>query len=178
MNFKKNNSKSGELQPYNPDNGEYESFGNFYARLLGGTKEEFPLNFPKEDYPLEYLKLYYNEDIDWNDIIIPEGKMNFLIDVKNDKKRFLIFRNLLGYNEENIGELEKQIFENASRYKPFANGVTKYGFRVKIFMPIKFANSNDQLIIKTCRIIKENSKPSFVTAWYEKDFKEDFKDEI
>ncbi len=190
MYYKRNNSKGNELQPYDPNNGEYKeknanlleedlSVRNYYARKLGGNRFEFPLKFPKNDYPIEYLHDYFNNEIDWNDIIIPKGKMLFLIDVKHPKKRFLIFRNLLGYDESNINQLEKQILNNASKFKVYVNRKSDlYGFRVKIFMPIKFANSNEHLIIKTCWVIKENCKPSFVTAWYQKDFKEEMKDEI
>ena len=191
--FKKpNNSKDGELQPYNPENGQYEenekskdepvddvSVSNFYARRLGGLKQEFPLKFPNNNYPIEYLHYYFNNEIDWNDIEVSVDKMSFLIDEKDSKKRYLIFRNLLGYNENNKDLLREQILRNASRYIVYVNKkADNYGFRVKIYMPIKFVNSNKELIIKTCWVIKENEKPRLATAWYKKRFEEDLKDEI
>ena len=89
--FKKpNNSKDGELQPYNPENGQYEenekskdepvdaiSVSNFFARRLGGLKQEFPLKFPNNNYPIEYLHYYFNNEIDWNDIEVSVDKMFF-----------------------------------------------------------------------------------------------------
>lgn len=191
--FKKpNNSKDGELQPYNPENGQYEeneqskndlddikSIGNFYARKLGGLKGDFPLKFPNIEYPVEYLHYYFNNEINWNDVDVPDGKMNFLIDVNHPKQRYLIFRKLLGYNETNVHELKDQILKNASNYEVFlTKGFDKHGFRVKIFMPIKFIDSNKQLIIKTCWVIDKNKKPRFVTAWYDNKLERDFKDEI
>lgn len=191
--FKKpNNSKNDELQPYNPENGQYEekdknlddlddlkSITNFYARMLGGLKKEFPLKFPKNNFPIEYLHYYFNKIINRDEIDVSDDKMLFLIDEKDPKKRYLIFKNLLGYNESNIKFLKEQILKNAPMCTVYVNKkADKYGFRVKIYMPIKFANSSKTLIIKTCWIIKENEKPRLVTAWYKSKFEEDLKDEI
>ncbi len=201
---KRNNSKDGELQPYDPDSGEYEEMdsneskndeieknkekefledlkyiGNYYARRLGGTREEFPLKFPKPEYPIEYKHYFFNNEINWRDIIVSKEKMLFLIDIHSSKKRFLIFRNLLGYDENNIEELREQLLFNACQYKVFVQKkFDEYGFRVKIYMPIKFANSDKKLIIRTCWLIDENEKPRFVTALYDSDFERDLRDEI
>lgn len=45
-------------------------------------------------------------------------------------------------------------------------------------MSIKFANSNEQFMIKTCWIIKECKKPRFITAYYGKNYERNYKDEI
>ncbi len=184
MEYKKpNNSNDGELQPYDPANGEYLSkhndIGNYYARKLGGLKEEFPLHFPTKDYPLEYIHDYFNTEINWNDVVVSDNKMKFLIDINSPKRRYLIFRNCLGYNEANVHKLKQQIINNASLNQVFVSkGCDDYGFRVRIYMPIKFANSNEQLMIKTCWLISEGEKPLFVTAMYDKNYKKEYKDEI
>lgn len=200
--FKKpNNSKNGELQPYNPENGEYqqkesnkeneimneekkgvisdsEAIANFHLRMLGGTRKDFPLKFPKNDFPIEYKHYYFNNEINWNDIEVKDGKITFLIR-ENDKNRYLIFKNLLGYNEENAYLLKQQILNNASKNEVFVQKkFDLYGFRAKIYMPIKFANSDKFLIIKTCWVIEENKKPRLATAWYERNYERGLKDEI
>ena len=190
--FKKpNNCKDGELQPYNPENGQYEenekskdepvdaiSVSNFFARRLGGLKQEFPLKFPNNNYSIEYLHYYFNNEIDWNDIVVTIEKMKFLIDIYDKKQRYLIFRNLLGYNENNLDDLQKQIKENAKNFEAFVNKkADKYGFRVKIYMPIKFANLDKVLIVKTCWLVNDLEKPRFLSAWYDNDYKEDLKDD-
>ncbi|MCQ2815499.1 MAG: hypothetical protein MJ227_04465 [Bacilli bacterium] len=185
MEFKKpNNSNNGELQPYNPENGEYEEkcshdVFNYYARKLGGNRNDFPLGFPDNKYPIEYIHDYLNKEINWTNIEFNENKGKFLIDPKHPKKRYLIFRELLGYSEKNIELLIRQIIENAPKYKVFVDkGYDKFGFRAKIYMPIKFYGSSKQLIIKTCWLISEGNKPKFITAWYDSKFERNLRDEI
>lgn len=97
---KRNNSKNGDLQPYDPENGEYqqkesnkeneitneekkgiisdsEAIANFHLRMLGGTRKDFPLKFPKNDFPIEYKHYYFNNEINWNDIEVKDGKITF-----------------------------------------------------------------------------------------------------
>ncbi len=153
--------------------------GNFYARRLGGIREEFPLKFPKNEFPIEYKHYYFNNEINWNDVIVDDLKIKFLIDADISNKRYIIFRNILGYNENNIDELKNQIVIKSSKYKVFIQKkFDEFGFRVKIYMPIKFANSNEQLILKTCWLISEDEKPKFLTAYYVRDFERDLNDEI
>ena len=185
MNFKKkNNSNNGELQPYNPKNGEYcedniSNIYNYYARKLGGEKDEFPLGFPSINYPIEYIHDYFNNEIDWSNVEIKDNKIEFLIDIAHPKKRYLIFRKLLGYNEENWQLLKEEICKNAMNYKVFVDkGYDEWGFRVKIYMPVKFANSDKQLIIKTCWLISKEKRPKFITAWYDSNFERNLRDEI
>jgi len=86
---------------------------------------------------------------------------------------------LLGYNESNWESLKKQIVDNAHKYKVFVDkGADEWGLRAKIYTPIKFANSDKQLIIKTCWLIAKGKKPRFITAWYESDFERKIRDEI
>lgn len=88
-------------------------------------------------------------------------------------------KNFLGYNEHNWQELKNQIVENAHRHKAFVDkGCDEWGFRAKIYMLIKFANSKKQLIIKTCWLIAKGRKPKFITAWYDSNFERNLKDEI
>lgn len=185
MNPKKpNNSNDDSLQPYNPTNGEYLEdtsidVYNYYARKLGGDKNKFPIGFPTNKHPVEYIHDYFNDEINWYDVEFNDKKINFLLDASNPKQRYLIFRNLLGYNEQNWGSLKKQIIDNAPKYKTFIDkGCDEWGFRVKIYMPIKFANSNKQLIIKTCWLVAKAEKPKFITAWYENNFERKLRDEI
>ena len=185
MNFEKpNNSNYGDLQPYNPENGEYEEKStndvyNYYARKLGGSSKDFPLHFQDINYPIEYIHDYLNNEIDWTDLEYDDRKTMFLLDINNSKKRYLIFRENLGYNESNSLILKQQFIENASKYKVFVDkGYDKFGFRVKIYMPIKFFGSNKQLIIKTCWLVSEGKKPKFITAWYDNKFERNLRDEI
>ncbi|HBF67792.1 MAG TPA: hypothetical protein DDW20_00510 [Firmicutes bacterium] len=185
MNFEKpNNSDHGDLQPYNPENGEYEEKStndvyNYYARKLGGSSKDFPLHFQDINYPIEYIHDYLNNEIDWTDLEYDDRKTMFLLDINNSKKRYLIFRENLGYNETNSLILKQQFIENALKYKVFVDkGYDKFGFRVKIYMPIKFFGSNKQLIIKTCWLVSEGKKPKFITAWYDNKFERNLRDEI
>lgn len=75
--------------------------------------------------------------------------------------------------------LLEQIYNNASKYKVFVDkGHDEWGFRVKIYMPIKFYGSDKQLIVKTCWLITDGQKPKFITAWYDKNFERNLRDEI
>lgn len=186
MFVKKNNSNDGDLQPYDPDNGEYKEkdyscdMSNYYARKLGGSKEEFPLNFPNlKHHTKEYISDYFNSLVDWSNVEIDKRKMLFLIDEKSIKNRYLIFKNELGYNENCIDDLEKQFREGALRYKVFLTKKNdNYGFRVKIFMPIYSTDRSKYRIIKTIWVIEEDKSPRLVTAYYYPEYKGDAKDEI
>ncbi len=180
---KPNNSNDGSLQPYDPGNGEYKEYGdniyNYCAQQMGGDKEKFPLGFPAKNYPIAYLHHYFNNEINWMNPTLDDAKIGFLLDERSPKQRFLIFRNLLGYNEHNWQELKNQIVDNAHKYKVFVDkGNDEWGFRAKIYMPIKFANSSKQLIVKTCWLIAKGQKPKFITAWYDSNFERNLKDEI
>ena len=186
MVLKKNNSNNGDLQPYNPKNGEYKEkdyscdIYNYYARKLGGVKEDFPLNFPSiKHHPSEYISDYFNSLIDWNEVEIDKRKMLFLIDEKSIKKRYLIFKKELGYTDDNIDDLEKQFRDGASRYEVFLTKKNDdYGFRVKIFMPIYSFDRSKYLIIKTIWVVKEGKNPKLATAYFYPNYKGDAKDEI
>lgn len=191
MPTKPNNSNSGEEQPYIPagngeKSGEYtekdysHDLYNYYARKLGGSRADFPLNFPsKEHHPAEYIADYFNSLINWSDSYVPDGKMMFLIDINNKKERYKIFRDKLGFNEQNVWDLEKQILDGSRKYKIFLTKTAdKYGFRVKIYMPIYSYDRSRYLMIRTGWLLAEGQKPRFITAFYEKDFERNLKNEI
>lgn len=183
---KPNNSNDNELQPYDENTGEYKEkdyssdMFNYYARKLGGSKNEYPLNFPNiEHHNSEYIFDYFNSLINWNDVDIDTNKIFFLLDENSPKKRYLTFRNLLGFDEDSFFDLESQINENASKYKAFLTKKNdKYGFRVKIYMPIYSFDRTKYLIIKTIWLLNENKKPRFITAYYDANYKGDSKNEI
>ncbi|MCF0107667.1 MAG: hypothetical protein HUJ59_01470 [Bacilli bacterium] len=183
---KPNNSNNDELQPYDPNTGEYKEkdyskdMYNYNARKLGGSKSEFPLNFPNlEHHTSEYIFDYFNSLIVWRDVEIDSRKMNFLIDENSPKKRYLIFKDVLGFNKNSLSDLEAQIRSNVTRYKVFLTKKDdQYGFRVKIYMPIYSYDRKTYLFIKTIWILNENEKPRFVTAYYEKNYKGDSINEI
>ena len=128
---------------------------------------------------IEHIHDYFNKEINWHNIELDDKKITFLLDENSSKQRYLIFRKLLGYNENNWNLLREQIVDNASKYKVFVDkGYDEWGFRVKIYMPIKFANSDKQLIIKTCWLIAKGKIPRFITAWYESNFERRLRDEI
>ena len=137
------------------------------------------MKFPDNTFSIDYIHYYFNEELNWNDVEISDNKIKFLIDIKSAKKRFLIFRNILEYTEENFNLLKKEIFEKASKYKVFVDkGYDEWGFRAKIYMPINSVLKDRQIIIKTCWLISENKKPKLVTAYYETHFERNIRDEI
>lgn len=67
MPLKPNNSNNNELQPFDAKTGEYKEkdyskdMFNYYARKLGGSKKDFPLNFPNNKFHnSDYIFDYFN----------------------------------------------------------------------------------------------------------------------
>lgn len=181
MNYKKNNSNNGKMQPYDSETGEYESYEfNFRAIRLGGDLKEFPLKFPHYVYSSsEYKSYYFNYIIDWRTAIIDKSKMSFLIKKNGKQDRDKIFRYSLGYNEKNSDMLYNEIANNIVNAKIFlTRRYDEFGFRVKAYIPVSSFDKTKKLIIKTIWIIKEGQKPKFVTAYFTNRYKEELQDEI
>lgn len=184
---KPNNSNDGDLQPYNPENGEYleneysNDLYNLICYLNTNKKYNYVFHFPKKGiHGRTYFSSYINEIIDWEKAYMNDSKINFLINPKEaKKKRYLTFRNELGYNENNFDLLKKQILENAYKYKAYIlDDFDEFGLRVKIYMPIYYYNEEKYLIIKTVWLVNENEPPKFITAYYEKEKERKYEDEI
>ena len=160
------------------DYGEDEN--NIYPRLLGGGAEEFPLHFPDiNHHSIKYIQLYLSEFVKWRNVIIDSKKISFLIDKKGPLGKYSAFSDTLKFNEQNYYDLEKQIKTSVGRYKLFlTNKIDKYGYRVKVYMPIYSLDRKSYLIIKTLWLINSDNVPIFITAYFNPKYLEDAKNEI
>ena len=172
-----------ELKEYdniNVENKYKEYEHNLYPRLLGGTQEEFPLCFPNIKYnSIDYIVLYLESLVNWRDALIDSKKITSFIDKKSPTKKFFAFKKILGFDNNSCFDLINQIKICAGRYKLFlTKKIDKYGFRVKVYMPIYSLDRKKYLIIKTLWLINEEEVPIFITAYYDPNYKENAKNEI
>ena len=179
MSLKLNNTL--KRQDGNNKNDIYEQDeNNIYPRLLGGAKEEFPLHFPEIDHhSIKYIELFLGSYINWKHAVVDFKKILFLVNINGPAKKYIVFNKTLGFNDQTCCDLQKQISLYANRYKLFlTNKIDKYGYRVKVYMPIYSLDRKKYLIIKTLWLINKDEIPMFITAYFEPNYIEDAKNEI
>ena len=153
---------------------------NIFPRLLGGTKNEFPLMFPNIKYSsVNYTQLYLQSIVNWKNINIKNEQILSLLNDKAKPKMYSVFKKILCFTESTVNDLQNQICVGANRYKLFlTNKTDDCSYIVKIFIPIYSPDRKKYLIIKTLWLINQTEIPNFITAYYDPNYKENAKNEI
>lgn len=87
------------------------------------------------------------------------------------KHKARVFKSALGYDLNNVNELEKEITKGLSKFKSTGKIETAYGTKYTVKMLIKGANGNKQPVITAWQIDKGKSNPRMVTVYVDTDNK-------
>ncbi len=164
---KKNNGK--ELQPYDPENGEYLSNQTekdelkMAADVMSGRLSYHP--FPTKHHSRLYCQRYIERCVAWDEASCNQRKItHYLLSKEKDPSKENFFSDILGFNQENWEMLRDQILGQAKMANPVFREVTDYGLAAFTIISVMSSRGKSYLI-RVGWMIGFDNVPRLITAY-------------